>query len=103
MIKHTHEHNGPAVAKYSMHEILLRDYPADIGNTIQRILKSDYTLTGHYVGDNLIWALRMYGKSERTRELLSIAVSEYAVDGRITLVDADPGNPYYTKLYRDDA
>ena len=77
-----------------MHEILIRDYPAHIGNTIQRILKSDYTLTGYYVGDQLIWSLRMYGKNDRTLELLSIAVSEYAVDA-ITIVDVDGGVPYW--------
>lgn len=78
-----------------MHEILIRDYPAHIGNTIQRILKSDYTLTGYYVGDQLIWSLRMYGKNDRTLELLSIAVSEYAVNG-VTIVDAmDGGVPYW--------
>lgn len=37
----------------------------------------------------------MYGKNDRTLELLSIAVSEYAVNG-VTIVDAmDGGVPYW--------
>lgn len=76
-----------------MQEIYIRDYPIHIGNTIQRILKSDYTLTGYYVDGELIWSLRIYGKTDKTCELLCIAVSEYRV--YTELVDTDGGKPYY--------
>jgi len=62
-----------------MHEIHIRDYPIGIGNTIQRILKADYTLTGYYENGELIWSLRIYGKTDKTIELLCIALSEYRV------------------------
>lgn len=77
-----------------MHQILLKDYPTHIGNTIQNILHNDYTLTGYYVGDSLVWMLRCYGKTDKTIDLLSIAVSEYCISG-ITIVEADGGVPYW--------
>ena len=77
-----------------MHQILLHDYPTSIGNTIQNILHSDYTLTGYYVGDTLVWMLRIYGKTDKTIDLLNIAISEYVISG-MTLLDGDSGTPYW--------
>ena len=63
-----------------MHELLIKDYPTSIGKRIQNILTEDYTLTGYYVGNQLVWQLKIYGKTQRTVELLTIAISEYVID-----------------------
>ena len=63
-----------------MHELIIKDYPSSVGKRIQNILCEDYTLTGYYVGDTLIWQLKIYGKTQRTIELLTIAISEYVLD-----------------------
>ena len=63
-----------------MHELLIKDYPTSIGKRIQNILTEDYTLTGYYVHNQLVWQLKIYGKTQRTVELLTIAISEYVID-----------------------
>ena len=63
-----------------MHELIIKDYPTSIGKRIQNILVEDYTLTGYYVGTRLVWQLKIYGKTHRTIELLTIAISEYVLD-----------------------
>ena len=63
-----------------MHELIIKDYPSSIGKRIQNILGEDYTLTGYYVGNQLVWQLKIYGKTHRTIELLTIAISEYVLD-----------------------
>ena len=63
-----------------MHELIIKDYPTSIGKRIQNILGEDYTLTGYYVGNQLVWQLKIYGKTQRTVELLTIAISEYVID-----------------------
>ena len=63
-----------------MHELIIKDYPTCIGKRIQDILTEDYTLTGYYVHNQLIWQLKIYGKTQRTIEVLTIAISEYVID-----------------------
>ena len=63
-----------------MHELIIKDYPTSIGKRIQNILTEDYTLTGYYVHNQLIWQLKIYGKTQRTIQVLTIAISEYVLD-----------------------
>ena len=58
-----------------MHTLHLKDYPEEVGRIIQRILVEDYTLTGYYVGKQLIWTLQYTG--DRDVRILELAVSEY--------------------------
>ena len=62
-----------------MYSITIRDYPEEVGKTIERILVRDYTLTGYYVGDLLIWTLLYTG--DRDTRILELAISEYVIEG----------------------
>ena len=60
-----------------MYSITIRDYPERIGKIIERILVTDYTLTGYYIDCELIWTLLYTGN--RDTRILELAVSEYIV------------------------
>ena len=55
--------------------LYLRDYPEAVGETIARHLVCDYTLTGYYIEQGLVWELLYTG--DRDTRILEIAVSEY--------------------------
>ena len=61
-----------------MRVIVLRDYPDELGNTIETHLKTDFTLTGYYGDSGLEWVLEYRG--DRSTVLLELAVSEYIID-----------------------
>ena len=72
---------GPAVDyahKYTMRVIVMKDYPDNLGEVIQSILESDYTLTGYYGDTGLEWVLEYRGG--RDTLLLEMALSEYILD-----------------------
>lgn len=72
---------GPAVDyayKYMMRVIVMKDYPDNLGEVIQSILYSDYTLTGYYGDTGLEWVLEYRGT--RSTLLLEMALSEYILD-----------------------
>ena len=60
-----------------MRSITIRDYPEEVGEIIQRILVCDYTLTGYYVDNELIWTLLYTG--DRDTRILELAISEYII------------------------
>ena len=60
-----------------MYSITIRDYPEEVGKIIERILVTDYTLTGYYIEGELIWTLLYTGN--RDTRILELAVSEYIV------------------------
>ena len=58
---------------------LLRDYPEELGLTIQRLLVEDYTITGYQNSSGeLEWIIHYAGA--RDTSLFEIAMSEYIVD-----------------------
>ena len=61
-----------------MYDITIRDYPEEVGVIIERILVRDYTLTGYYVNNELIWRLLYTGN--RDVRILELAISEYIVE-----------------------
>ena len=61
-----------------MYTLTIRDYPEQVGKIIERILVSDYTLTGYYVDGELIWRLLYTG--DRDVRILELAISEYIVE-----------------------
>jgi hypothetical protein len=61
-----------------MRVIVLRDYPDSLGETIERCLHTDYTLTGYYGDSGLEWVLQYVGDRDTT--LVEIALSEYILD-----------------------
>ena len=60
-----------------MYDITIRDYPEEVGKTIERILVRDYTLTGYYGTEGLVWRLLYTG--DRDTRILELAISEYIV------------------------
>ena len=60
-----------------MRTLTIRDYPNEVGKTIERILETDYTLTGYYIGDELIWILHYTGN--RDIRILELAISEWII------------------------
>ena len=60
-----------------MYDITIRDYPEEVGKTIERILVRDYTLTGYYSAEGLVWRLLYTG--DRDTRILELAISEYIV------------------------
>lgn len=60
-----------------MRTLHLRDYPNWVGETIERLLVTDYTLTGYYIEGELIWTLLYTG--DRDTRILELAVSEWIV------------------------
>ena len=62
-----------------MYRLTIKDYPEEVGNTIERILVSDYTLTGYYIDGELIWTLLYTG--DRDVRILELAISEYVMEG----------------------
>ena len=70
---------------------ILRDYPDSLGETIQMILHSDYTVTGYYGDTGLEWVIEYRGSRDTT--LLEIACSEYILDSTVlnTVYNMDDG------------
>lgn len=62
----------------SMRVVILKDYPDHLGETIEAILHTDYTLTGYYGDSGLEWVLEYRGT--RDTLLLEVALSEYILD-----------------------
>ena len=62
-----------------MYRLTIKDYPEEVGNTIERILVSDYTLTGYYIDNQLVWTLLYTG--DRDVRILELAISEYVIEG----------------------
>ena len=60
-----------------MYDITIRDYPEEVGRLIERILVRDYTLTGYYSSEGLVWRLLYTG--DRDTRILELAISEYIV------------------------
>ena len=58
--------------------LYIKDYPTWVGETIERLLISDYTLTGYYTDDGLIWTLLYAG--DRDTRVLELAISEWIVN-----------------------
>ena len=61
-----------------MYDITIRDYPEEVGVIIERILVRDYTLTGYYIDNQLLWRLLYTG--DRDTRILELAISEYIVE-----------------------
>ena len=61
-----------------MYDITIRDYPEEVGNLIERILVRDYTLTGYYIDNQLVWRLLYVG--DRDTRILELAISEYVIE-----------------------
>ena len=61
-----------------MRVIVMRDYPDSLGDVIQSMLYTDYTLTGYYGDSGLEWVLEYRG--DRDTRLLELALSEYIID-----------------------
>jgi len=61
-----------------MYDITIRDYPEEVGRIIERILVRDYTLTGYYIDNQLLWRLLYTG--DRDTRILELAISEYIVE-----------------------
>ena len=62
-----------------MYRLTIKDYPEEVGNTIERILVTDYTLTGYYIEGELVWTLLYTG--DRDTRILELAISEYVMEG----------------------
>ena len=65
-----------------MYRLTIRDYPEEVGNTIERILVGDYTLTGYYIDNQLVWTLLYTGN--RDTRILELAISEYVIESSET-------------------
>jgi len=62
-----------------VHQILLiRNYPTEIGEAIDRILGKHYTLTGYHGDSGIEWVLEY--RADKPNLLLELALSEYVIE-----------------------
>ena len=61
-----------------MRVIVTKDYPEELSETIERWLKTDYTVTGYYGDTGLEWIIEYRGP--RDTATLELILSEYILD-----------------------